>query len=188
MGIALQALLDRKRQALHAAPRDLNPDTARDRDHRRLRSSRIRCSGSPSPSRSTRTRQPPPISISTMPAPRGAGDGAVGCRALIETGAAAEAISTGTRAGTVSPLSAPWRVCRRERLACGQPVTPRRHRYQPWAAIALGNDPLLFFHQRRRAPADTTANRETFEIGVWSVVRPSLHPPSHQARRPSPER
>jgi len=42
--------------------------------------------------------------------------------------------------------------------------------------------------QRRRAPVETTSSRETFEIGVWSVIRLCLHPPSHCARRPSPER
>jgi hypothetical protein len=35
---------------------------------------------------------------------------------------------------------------------------------------------------------ETTSNRETFELGVWSVIRLCLHPPSHRARRPSPER
>src|SRR5689334_5614508 len=79
MRIALQALLDRKRQALHAAAHvgvasgDPNPDAARNRDHRPLRSSRTRCSASTSTSRSTRTRQPP-SSISMIPAfARGAG-------------------------------------------------------------------------------------------------------------------
>jgi hypothetical protein len=37
--------------------------------------------------------------------------------------------------------------------------------------------------QRRRAPVDITSMRETFDIGVWSVIRLCLHPhaPSHKA-------
>ena len=37
-------------------------------------------------------------------------------------------------------------------------------------------------------PVRIVSSRETFEIGVWSVIRLCLHPPSHRARRPSPER
>src|ERR1700759_1290105 len=93
MRIALQALLNRKSQALHAAPhvgvtgRDPDPDAARDWDHRRLSSSRTRCNASTSTSRSTRTRQPPPSSISMIPAPRCAGVEDAGCGALLEIGA-----------------------------------------------------------------------------------------------------
>ena len=44
------------------------------------------------------------------------------------------------------------------------------------------------FDFRQAQPVETTSSRETFELGVWSVIRLCLHPPSHRARRPSPER
>src|SRR6478672_6576907 len=120
MRIALQALLNRKRQALHAAAHvgvaggNPDPDAARDRDHRRLRSSRTRCSASVSTSRSTRTRQPSPSSISIMPAlGRCAGGEDTGCGTSLESGAAPGVISTGTSAGAVSPLNLPSRANRR---------------------------------------------------------------------------
>jgi hypothetical protein len=70
------------------------------------------CSASASTSRSTRTRQPP-SSISIIPAPvRCEGeDGGFG--AHVDAGAGVEAISTGTSAGTASPLSRPSRANRR---------------------------------------------------------------------------
>ena len=37
-------------------------------------------------------------------------------------------------------------------------------------------------------PVRIVSSRETFEIGVWSIIRLCLQPPSHRARRPSPER
>lgn len=42
--------------------------------------------------------------------------------------------------------------------------------------------------QRRRASVETTSNRETFEINVWSAIRLCLHHPFKRARWPSPER
>src|SRR5258705_8426997 len=116
MRIALQALLNRKSQALHptahvrVASGDPDPDAARDRDHRRLRSSSTCCSASTSTSRSTRTRQPP-SSISIIPdlaRPAKGEDG--GCGTHVDAGAGAEAISTGTSAGTVSPPNRPSRA------------------------------------------------------------------------------
>ena len=119
MRIAFQALLNRKCQALHAAAHvgvaggDPHSDAARDRDHRRLRSSRTRRSASASTSRSTRTRQPP-TSISIIPALlRCAGGGDGGCGAHIDIGAGVDVISTGTSAGTASQPSRPCRACRR---------------------------------------------------------------------------
>src|SRR3984885_4064771 len=120
MGIALKAPLDRQSQALHAGAhvrvprRDPYPDAARDRDHRRLRSSSTRCSASASTSRSTRTRKPPLSSISIIPplARRAGGDDG-GCGAHVGAGADGKAISTGTSAGTASPLSRPSRANRR---------------------------------------------------------------------------
>jgi hypothetical protein len=41
---------------------------------------------------------------------------------------------------------------------------------------------------RRRDIASGFDARQTFELGVWSVIRLCLHPPSYRARRPSPER
>src|SRR5215472_10825106 len=105
VGIALQALLNHKSQALHAATHigvaggEKDPDTARNRDHCRLSSSSTRSSASTSTSRSTRTRQPPPSSISIIPTlaiGAGADDGSCGA------GDGAEEISTGIRAGPVS--------------------------------------------------------------------------------------
>src|SRR6185369_11126616 len=110
--IALQALLNRKSQALHAAAhvgmagRDPDPDATRDRNHRRLRSSRTSCSASASTSLSTRTRQPP-SSISIIPAPARRGGEHGGFGAKVGAGAGVEAICTGTSAGTASPLSRP---------------------------------------------------------------------------------
>src|SRR5262249_9039084 len=89
--ITLQTLLDRKRQALHAAAHvrvasgDPDPHAAPDRDHRRFKSSRTRCSAAGSTSRSTRTRQSPPSSISIIPALAGCAAGEdAGCGALID--------------------------------------------------------------------------------------------------------
>src|SRR6266849_4574683 len=73
MRIALQVLLDCQRQALHAAAhvgvtgRDPDPDAARYRDHRRLRTSRTRPNASASTFSSTLTRLPSPSSISIRP-------------------------------------------------------------------------------------------------------------------------
>src|SRR5438874_2686961 len=64
MGIALQALLNRQSQALHAAAHvrvpsgDPDPDAARYRDHSRLRTSRTRPNASASTFSSTPTRLP----------------------------------------------------------------------------------------------------------------------------------
>src|SRR5450631_3979277 len=69
MGIALQTLLNRQSQALHAAAHvrvpsgDPDPDAARYRDHRRLRTSRTRPNASASTFSSTLTRLPSPSSI-----------------------------------------------------------------------------------------------------------------------------
>src|SRR5690349_18923394 len=105
MRIALQAFLNGKSQALHAASHvgvargDPNPDAVWNRDHRRRSNSRTRCNASTSTSRSTRTRQPPPCSISMIPVlARCAGDEDAGCGAPLEIGAATGVISTGTRA------------------------------------------------------------------------------------------
>src|SRR5262245_54092516 len=104
VGIALQALLNRKSQALHptahvgVASGDPDLDAARDRDHRRLRSSSTRRSASASTSRSTRTRQPP-SSISIIPALARCAEGDDGgCGP--HAGDGIEVIATGTRAGT----------------------------------------------------------------------------------------
>src|SRR5258707_8613564 len=73
MGIALQALLNRQSQALHATAHvrvpsgDPDPDAARYRDHRRLRTSRTRPNASASTLSSTLTRLPSPSSISLRP-------------------------------------------------------------------------------------------------------------------------
>src|ERR1700685_3415507 len=73
MGIALQALLNRQSQALHAAAHvrvpsgDPDSDAARYRDHRRLRTSRTRPNASASTFSSTLTRLPSPSSISIRP-------------------------------------------------------------------------------------------------------------------------
>ena len=85
---------------------DPDPDAARDRDHRGLKSSSTRCSASASTSRSTRTRQPPLSSISIIPtlARCARGDDG-GCGVHVEAAAGVKAISTGTSAGTASPLS-----------------------------------------------------------------------------------
>src|SRR6202165_3506386 len=73
MGIALQTLLNRQSQALHAAAHvrmpsgDPDPDAARYRDHRRLKTSRTRPNASASTFSSTLTRLPSPSSISIRP-------------------------------------------------------------------------------------------------------------------------
>src|ERR1700726_4845203 len=79
MGIALQALLNRQSQALHASAHvgvargDPDPDAAWYRDHRRLRTSRTRPNASASTFSSTLTRLPSPSSISIRPRRFGAG-------------------------------------------------------------------------------------------------------------------
>src|SRR6187397_1751689 len=73
VGIPLQALLNLKGRTLHAAPHigvarcDPDPDAARYRDHRRLRTSRTRRNAPASTFSSTLTRLPPPSSISIRP-------------------------------------------------------------------------------------------------------------------------
>jgi len=73
MGIALQTLLNRQSQALHAAAHvrmpsgDPDPNAARYRDHRRPRTSRTRANASASTFSSTLTRLPLPSSISITP-------------------------------------------------------------------------------------------------------------------------
>src|SRR6202022_3502630 len=111
MRIALQALLNRQRQTLHAAAHvgvaggDPDPDAARDRDHRRLRSSSTRCSASASPSRSTRTRQPPLSSISIIPTlARCAGGDDGGCGMHVVSRLEVDLPFTGTSAAPASPL------------------------------------------------------------------------------------
>ena len=83
MGIALQLLLNRQSQALHApahvrvASRDPDPDTNRNRDHRRARMASTRASTATSTPASTMTRRSVPISISMRPLAGAAGtDGA----------------------------------------------------------------------------------------------------------------
>ena len=41
---------------------------------------------------------------------------------------------------------------------------------------------------KRRAPVETTSSRDTFELGVWSVIRLCLHPPSALPRKAAPRR
>src|ERR1700724_1543742 len=73
MGIARQTLLNRQSQALHAAAHvrmpsgDPDPNAARYRDHRRLKTSRTRPNASASTFSSTLTRLPSPSSISIRP-------------------------------------------------------------------------------------------------------------------------
>src|SRR6202142_2000702 len=97
MGIALQALLNRQSQALHAAThvrvarRNPDPDAARYRDHRRLRTSRTRPNASASTFSSTLTRLPPPSSISIRP--RRLRDGSAAGASVDETLSAAAGVS-----------------------------------------------------------------------------------------------
>jgi hypothetical protein len=132
---------------------DTDPDAARDRDHRCLKSSRTCCRASVSTSRSTRTRQPRPSSISTIPAlARCAGGEDGGCGAHVNAGAAVEVISTGTRADTASPLNpaVARQAAPREQLARRQPIASRSHRHQSWPAIALGKNATRFaYHEVR---------------------------------------
>src|ERR1700688_843259 len=103
MGIALKALLNRQSQALHAAAhvgvagRDPDPDAARYRDHRRLRTSRTRPNASASTFSSTLTRLPSPSAISITPRRFRAGIAA----ASIDCTLSAVATCTGTRRGPV---------------------------------------------------------------------------------------
>src|SRR6202051_5406439 len=104
MGIALQTLLNRQSQALHAAAhvgvarRDPDPDAARYRDHRRLRTSRTRPNASASTFSSTRPRVPSPSSISIRPRRFRAGI-AAGASIDPTLSAAAAVTRTGTRRG-----------------------------------------------------------------------------------------
>ena len=74
MRVAPEILLDLKRQGVHAAPhvghpgRQPDPNTARNRDHRRARTASTRASAEPSTSRSTITREPSASAISIRPA------------------------------------------------------------------------------------------------------------------------
>lgn len=61
----------------------------------------------------------------------------------------------------------------REQLARRQPVAPSRHRRQSWAAIALGNDPLLFF----QCPTASSARRDNFQSGDLRIRRMVSHTP-----------
>src|SRR4029077_6380606 len=73
MGIALQLLLNRQSQALHAPAhvgvpgRDPDTDTTRNRDPRRARTASTRASAATSTPASTMTRRSFPISISMRP-------------------------------------------------------------------------------------------------------------------------
>src|SRR6202035_3093291 len=102
MGIALKALLNCQSQAMHAAAhvgvdgRDPDPDAARYRDHRRLRTSRTRPNASASTFSSTLTRLPSPSSISITPRRFGAG---IAAGASIDRMLSAAATCTGTRRG-----------------------------------------------------------------------------------------
>lgn len=60
--------------------------------------------------------QQPPSLISIIPAHVrcAGGENDAGCGAHVVTGAGAAAISTGTKVGTASPPSRPWRACRRQ--------------------------------------------------------------------------
>src|ERR1700738_73373 len=102
VGIALQALLNRQSQALHAAAHvrvpsgDPDPDAARYRDHRRLRTSRTRANASASTFSSTLTRLPSPSSISITPRRFRAG---IAAGIWIDWTLSAAAPCTGTRRG-----------------------------------------------------------------------------------------
>src|ERR1700724_3652664 len=102
--IALQALLNRQGQTLHAAAHigvaggDPDPDAARDRDHRRLRTSRTRPNASASTFSSTLTRLPSPSSISIRPRRFRAGI-AAGASIDRTLSAPAAVTRTGTRRG-----------------------------------------------------------------------------------------
>src|SRR5271165_2970694 len=103
--IALQLLLNLKRQTLHAtthvgvARRDPHPHSARHRDHRSPRTLRTRRSASTSTSLSTRTRLPEPSSISMTPdlVRRPLIVGRDGLGASDGDGAAAASTSTGSK-------------------------------------------------------------------------------------------
>src|SRR6202047_2829582 len=101
MRIALQTLLNRQSQALHAAAHvrvpsgDPDPDAARYRDHRRLRTSRTRPNASASTFSSTLTRLPSPSSISITPRRFRAG---IAPGAWIDWTFSAAPTCTGTRA------------------------------------------------------------------------------------------
>src|SRR5271166_2428505 len=77
MGIALQTLLNLKRQTLHAAPhvgmtsRNPDPDAARNRNHRRDSAFRTRVNAAVSMSAQTMIRSPSERTISIWPAASG---------------------------------------------------------------------------------------------------------------------
>jgi len=64
-------------------------------------------------------------------------------------------------------------------------VFQRRNAQRPFRPVRLGD--VVPSHRRRDIASGFDA-RQTFELGVWSVIRLCLHPPSYRARRPSPER
>src|ERR1700686_1763190 len=89
MGIALQLLLNRQSQALHAPAhirvpgRDPDPDATRNRDHCRARMESTRASAAISTPASTMTRRSFPISISMRPLGGAAGTDGAGSATII---------------------------------------------------------------------------------------------------------
>ena len=61
----------------------------------------------------------------------------------------------------------------REQLACRKPVTSCHHRHQTWPAMALRDDPLLFF----QCPTASSARRDNFQSGDLRIRRMVSHTP-----------
>src|SRR5262249_16788045 len=89
MGIALQTLLNLKRQTLHAAPqvgvprRNPDPDAARNRNHRRDSAFKTRDNAAVSTSVQTRIRSPSARTISIWPAASGQSPSASNPRVIV---------------------------------------------------------------------------------------------------------
>ncbi len=161
MGIALQLLLNRKSQALHApahvrvASRDPDPDAARDRDHRRAKMASTRASAATSTPASTMTRRSFPISISMRPLAGAArADGAGSATTIARTkpdlcpSAPSGSVQNDRRQFSNSEREMPYRRAVDE-IARG---------------VSMLSATILSFSssaQRRRRPVSTTPRRST---------------------------
>ena len=152
MGIALQLLLNRQSQALHAPAhvrvpgRDPDPDATRNRDHCRARMASTRASAATSTPASTMTRRSFPISISMRPL---AGTAGTDRRRIRHDHRPREA--------GFLPLSAiPLRTERSspiQQQRSRDAVPSRGRRDRPWRLHALQNDlELLVIRPARKHP------------------------------------
>ncbi len=178
MGIGLPALLNRKRQASHAAAHiggDPDSDAARNRNHRRRKAQ----GPAAAPQRQRHVdANTTAIELNlddSSPCTRRGGK-YPSCGAPVEIRAATGVVATGTRAGAASPPSRPWRACRRQvnrRLrATSCRRAPRRPSRQATRSLRQGGP-----SRRNSIAADARApNKLNFIPDVISKLDLSSNP------------